>query len=234
MMSDRVLLMLLKVFRRKSWAKDFLNGRLYCNTVKYYRDLEDGDEKKDKDEGAVVIPGDKLSELKIGDHVVSHLDVVEIRHYPNLTSGANVFCMFCWAPRREGNQVFLNKEEQLGSLREFDRKYGPYAVMIGNLPEFFRRIDAAVNRERILWARGDIVKYELEDSIPNNREALLDLAFHKNPEYSSENEYRFAFLVDQKEPGPYRLNIGDIRDIATLQRTDEIYDSLKVNGSTDF
>ena len=43
----------------------------------------------------------------------------------------------------------------------------------------------------------------------------LDLAFYKNPEYSGENEYRFAFLVDQKEPGLYRLNIGDIRDIAT-------------------
>ena len=228
------MLLLLKAFRKEKWAEDFLDGVLYCNTVKYYRDLEDSDEKRDKDEGAVVIPGDRLSELRLGDYVVKRLDLVTLRHYFNLTSGVNVYCMFCWAPRLEGGQVFLNKEEQLGSLREFDRKYGPYSVVIGNLPEFFGRIDVAINREGILLGRGDTVTYELAKDVPNNPEGLFDLAFHKNSKYSDEHEYRFAFLVDQKEQGPFRLNIGDIRDIATLQRTDEIYDSIKVNGSADF
>ena len=127
--SNRSLLLLLKAFRKEEWAEKFLDGVLYCNTVKFYRALE-GD-KRDKDEGAVVISGDQLKELKIGDYVVKRLDLVTLRHYFNLTSGVNVFCMFGWAPRQRGDEILLNKEEQLGSLREFDRKYGPYSVIIG-------------------------------------------------------------------------------------------------------
>ena len=74
------------------------------------------------------------------------------------------------------------------------------------------------------------------DRIPKLEDTkdMIQLAFHKNPKYASENEYRFVFVLDRDKPGPFRFDIGSIRDIAALSRTRELYDSIAINGSKDF
>lgn len=157
----RALCLLLKAFQEGNWAKEFLDGVLYCNTVKYYRDLKDGDER----EGTVVIPGGKNMgvELKVGSYIIPGEDVVEVTHQPDLVSGANVFCMYCWAPPFVDDKwISLDKPSQLGSLRTLGQKYGSHAVVLKNVSEFIKRVDQAVRQcESIVKAKSGLVRYEL-------------------------------------------------------------------------
>ena len=236
---SRPLLLLLKAFREKDWGEEFLDGCLYCNTLRFHRDREDGQE------GAVVISGDSISEFRLRTQGLTSgidiaADIVEFTYHPNSAADyINVFCMYSWMPPRKGkDQVILDKANQLGSLRELETTYGPYAVVIRDLPEFFNRLSLAVGRpeNRVCRMKGRPVEYELMDSIPDSRsvDEVMEIAFHKNPKYASEQEYRFAFYFDQEEPGPFKLNIGSIRDIAGLERTRDLYDGISVNGSNEF
>ena len=134
-------------------------------------------------------------------------------------------------------RVILNKETQLGSLRILEDTYGPHAVLIRDIPEFLQRLTKAIERpeNQVYHAEGSVVKYELMDRIPKgNIEDMIQLAFRKNPKYADEKEYRFVFVPDREKPGPLRLHIGSIRDIAALTRTRELYDSISINGSKCF
>lgn len=151
----------------------------------------------------------------------------------------NVYCMFAWAMLFEDDtkeRVIFNKETQLGSLRTLEGVYGEYTVVVRDVPEFFRRLESAVARSEneIFRMRGDLIKYNLYDVIPTILDDAMELAFHKSPEYSGENEYRFVFVTDRQETGCFRVNIGSIRDIAEKIPTRDVYDSIAVNGSKEF
>ena len=228
----KALMMLLKAFKRESWANELLDGCLYCNTLSFHRNIDD-------QEGTVVIAGSNITQFKIGPHELK--SVKRFTYRPNIVDHINVFCLYSWAPPFEDSskeRVILNKETQLSSLRTLEDTYGPHAVLIRDLPEFFRRLTTAIERpdSRVYSAKGNLVKYELMDRIPKQEDMkdMIQLAFHKNPKYASENEYRFIFVLDRDKPGPFRFDIGSIRDIAALSRTRELYDSIEINGSKDF
>lgn len=228
-------MLVLKAHDRKEWAESFLDGCLYCNTLRYHREREDG--HADPQEGAVVIPGSRISKLTIGDHDLTQ-DIRELTYRPDFAADrVNVFCMYCWAPPWvDEEQVLIDKESQLGSLRKLAEAYGPYSVIISDMSEFFNRLDQAVKRpdNRIAQYMRATVQYELTDVYPVELGRMIDLAFHKNEKYAWEQEYRLAFTVERETPGPFRLNIGSIRDIAFLMDTKAIYDDIAINGSREF
>ena len=228
------LTMLLKAYWCERWANEFLDGCLYCNTLSFHRE-------KDNQEGAVVIAGSNITQyqFKVGPHELKTVKRYTFR--PDIADHINVFCMYSWAPPFEDSakkRVILNKETQLGSLRTHEDTYGPYTVLIKNIPEFLRRLTKSVERpeSQILSGEGNLVTYKLMDRIPkqDDIEGWIRLAFHKDSKYAGEKEYRFAFLLDRDKPGFFRLEIGSIRDIAVLTRTRELYDLIEVNGSKDF
>lgn len=226
------LMLLLKAFEREDWADAFLDGCLYCNTLSFHR-------KKDKQEGAVVIAGSSLSRHKLelgvrGGQKRELKSVKSLTFRPNIANHINVFCMFSWTPPFiDEERILVDKEAQLGSLRTLEDTYGPYTVFIKSIPEFVRRLKSVVDSFGIpTWL--DLVKYNLYDKLPTTWEEAMELAFHKNPKYSGEKEYRIALIPDLEKPGPFPLAIGSIRDIASRARTRELYDSIKINGSSDF
>ena len=225
----KALVMLLKAYKCERWANEFLDGCLYCNTLSFHR-------KKDSQEGAVVIPGSNIKQFKVGPH---ELKTVECVTYRPKADHINVFCMYSWAPPFEDSakrRVILNKETQLGGLRKLEDNYGGHSVLIRDIPEFFRRLTTAIERpdSQVYRVEGNTTKYELMGRIPKDMKDMIQLAFHKDPEYADEKEYRFVFVPDREEPGPFTLDIGSIRDIAVLSRTRELYDSITINGSKEF
>ena len=231
---SNALLMLLKAFRKEKWAEGFLDGCLYCNTLRYYRECDE--DRRDKQEGAIVPPVENLK-LSVGSVVLANEDIAGFTYHPKMADYINVFCMYSWAPPKVGeDQVLLDKETQLGSINELERTYGPFSVLIKDIPEFLRRLKRVVERpeSRVIQAKGGLVEYRMMDVFPTTPEETMRVAFHKNPSYASEQEYRFAFLLDQEKPGPCRLNIGNIRDIAGRIRTKDVYDAISVNGSKNF
>ena len=234
-MAKRSLMMLLKAFRKEQWAQEFLDGDLYCNTLRFYQNWENK-RLRDKNEGVIVLPGANL-DLRFGDFRFPKGDVVSLSYRPNLMNYIYVYCMYCWVvPWIDDNLVLLNKETQLGSLRNLEHSYGPNAVMIRDLPEFFRRINQAVNHPScgVLQGKGDTIKYKPMLALPSTSEQTIQAAFHKDSKYIGEQEYRFAFLLERRQREGFRLKIGSIRDIAAMVRTSDIFDSIKVNGQTDF
>ena len=230
------LMLLLKAFRQEKWAEEFLDGCLYCNTLRFYQEWDER-RLRDEQEGVITISGSDIEHLRFGEIEIPKDHLVSISYRPNLMDYIYIFCMYCWAPPWiDDKRVLLNKATQLGSLRNLERYYGPHTVMLRNPKEFMRRITQAIEQtgDKVEGAKGDVVKYEPMLALPTNPKETIEAVFHKDSKYIGEQEYRFAFLLKDKQPEPFRLNIGNIRDIAKKQRTRDVYDSISVNGSKDF
>ena len=225
-MAKKALMLLLKAFKREDWANEFIDGVLYCNTLSFHRKLDD-------QEGAAVITRDDTHKLEIGGYDLTK-DFISLTHHTNMADYINVFCMYSWSPPFvDKERIIVDKESQLGGLRALENEYGPHTVLIRKIPEFARRLMRAVDNAGIP-ARIDFVKYNLYNRLPTTWEEAMELAFHKNPNYAGENEYRIALIPNREEPGCFRFDLGSIRDIATLTRTSGIYDSLELNGAGEF
>ena len=147
--------------------------------------------------------------------------------------------MYSWAPQFEDatkERVILNKEQQLGSLRDLESKYGKYAVIVTDIQKFFDRLKRYVKRpnSEVVRMWSDLVVYEPFDKIPTTLDEAMEMSFHKDARYSGEREYRFAFFTNREKSALFRPNVGSIRDIAKPVQTKDIYDSIEVNGHTDF
>ena len=212
-------------------AEYFLDGRLYCNTLRYFSEHED------EQEGAIALPPHDLRvSLNLRSFVIPKEDIVAATMHPDIVADLNAFCMYSWAAPKVGeDRVLFDKESQLGSIRELIKVYGEHAVVVRNVTEFFDRVKRAAARQDsgVIRAKGDLIRYKEARMRPRNISEALCVALHKQKDFAKEQEYRFVFHTD-REPGPFVLSIGDLRDIAGRIRTEDLYDSVKVNGASDF
>ena len=226
-MSKQTIISLMKIVCSEERAEQFLNGQLYCNTVRFLR------ERFDEYEGTVPLTGT----LRIGDFVIPKEDLTEPpRLMPNMVSDLNVFCMFQWASPKSGDdKILFDPESQLGSIRDLVETFGEHTVVVKNVTEFFRRVDKVVAHQYsgVLRSCRGIVQYvDPNDGVvpPTTVPELLKVALRKRQRFANEKEHRFVFLTGREPAGPFILNIGDIRDIAFVMRTHDVYDRAEMNG----
>ena len=225
------MLLLLKAYSNVKYANEFLDGKLPCETLASHRE-------RDAEEGTAFVSRSDLSAMTINAVDITN-DVVSVTSKSNAAFFVNVFCMYSWTPPFDDatkERVILDKESQIGSLRTLADGYGEHAVVIHRIPSFIRRLRAAFSapHNRIHVARSGLVKYNLYNRIPATYKDALEMAFHKSPSFASEQEYRFAFIPNRESPGVFALDMGNIRDIATLYPTRQLYDSIEINGSKEF
>ena len=205
---------LMKMVPCEERAEQFLDGQLYCNTLRFFREQPDGD----KYEGVIPLPGTLQINDMPGGPSEPPLFV------PDLLSGLNAFCMF----------ACVDPISQLGSLRKLAGTFGDYTVVITNVPEFFRRVDEAAKHPRsgVHRCRRGLVDYaEPTGEIPiATVQEYLEVAFQKRKRFAEESEYRFAYLTGREPAGPFILNVGRIRDIAFRTGTEGLYDNTTING----
>ena len=231
---DRKLILLLKAYQCEDHANQFLDGILHCNTLSYHR-------ARDDQEGVSFIVRSDLSSLRLNDIDVTN-DIVSLSHKTNMADFINVFCMFAWAPPFVDDagkkRLEFNKEAQLGFLRDLEDAYGPYTVVIDphKISEFVQRLRRVVERpdSGVVRGRSGLVRYVRYNRFVTSWERVMELAFHKDPKYSKESEYRFVMIPSREEPGPFRFEIGSIRDIAEMERTKDMYDLIRLDGEQDF
>ena len=225
-MSKQTIFSLMKIVPCEERAEQFLDGQLYCNTLCFLR------KRSDQYEGTVPLTGT----LRIGDFVICNEDLTEPPLLmPNLVSDLNVFCMFAWAsPKSGGDEILFAPESQLGSIQDLVQTFGEYTVVVKNVTEFFRRADKAVEHpyNGVLRCKRGIVDYvdRSTGEIPTTPSDLLNVALRKRKSFAKEKEYRFVYLTGREPPGPFILNIGDIRDIAFRMSTQDVYDRAEVDG----
>ena len=211
-----IIFSLMKVVSCEKRAEQFLDGQLYCNTLRFLR------EKFDEYEGVIPLPGT----LQINDRTFPKPLVS-----PDPLSRLNVFCMFAWAVPKEGDKILLDPKSQLGSLHTLAQTFGEYTVAVNNVSEFFRRANQAAKQDNGLKGCRGVVKYvEPTGEMPTTLSDFLNFALQKRKSFAKEKEYRFAYWTGRKCAGPFILNIGDIRDIAFRMKTEDVYDSITING----
>ena len=142
-----MIISLMKILPCKEYVEYFLDGKLYCNTVRYFRD-----KGYDEFEGAAFL---HPTTLRIGSHTVPEEDLVGPAILtPNLVADLNVFCMFSWrAPKVGDDAILIDLESQLGSIAACIAEFGTYTVVVKNTTEFLRRVELAAVRGGVLSTR---------------------------------------------------------------------------------
>lgn len=219
-----MIISLMKILPCKECVEFLLDGNLYCNTVRYFRD-----EGYDEFEGAAFV---HPTSLRISSHAISAEDlagpmIVKLDVVANL----NVFCMFSWRMPKVGNdKMMFDLESQLGSIRDCIAEFGPYTVVVKDTTEFFRRVEVAIKdgRKSILAGVRGVVRYVNPNTHRSNLDEFLKLPLFKQNRFAHQKVYRFVFRTGRERSGPLVLPIGDIRDIAFCVRTEDVYDNVTV------
>ena len=165
-----MIISLMKILPCKGYVEYFLDGKLYCNTVGYFRD-----KGYDEFEGAAFL---HPTTLRIGSHTVPEEDLVgPVILTPNLVADLKVFCMFSWrAPKVGDDEILIDLESQLGSIEACIAEFGTYTVVVKNTTEFLRRVELAAVRGGVLSHVRGPVRYINPDTFRTNPRRTL-----KNP-----------------------------------------------------
>jgi hypothetical protein len=192
---------LYKYFTERKWADAFLDGEMLFRSLAYFRDYEDENVRKDKDEGTAV--------FRSADGLVI-----------NNRTQRTTFTLAGYAFESTANQeeifVFCTSRSRTEELRE--RLEAVVCVEILKIPTFCERITRALPANAT--TRAGRVEYYDHGESPNTRWALPDqIAMSKFRTYEWQDEFRFVFCLTDAlgfEKGALRLVKGDIQERPNL------------------
>ncbi len=214
----RKIFYLAKVFESESRMNDFLDGKIYMNTLGFFKGKEKeayGDKHEgvtgwyQPDQNTVTINGHKLTGLASPVSVsLSHLDDI------------NVFCI---TAAHIDEEAQYTEDEYIQKLRlsEDSVKFGKYLVAITDVPKFMERM-----KKLNPFMHGFVEYYD-----PNTFNGDFDeysAIFKKQLGFIGESEYRFAFNDNPNKGEPLICDIGDIRDITMTGTPNDFIEGLRL------
>lgn len=219
----RTIFTFVKFFEKQEYADDFIHGNLYMNTVSYFQKDEDNTSVYDKYESVSHHYQPNKIELKFNEIVIpqNELDgavIIQTKDFDNF----NIFCLYAV---NSGNFQELNDEnyeEFINSLRihKKNNEFGDFCIVVTNITEFLERVKQAV-RKNNFFMKGNFIDYYDVNNFSGSFSGI-DAIFHKQIEFSYQNEYRIVInnMIDDNQP--YYLEIGDISDICAISSIDAI------------
>ena len=212
--------LLAKIFENQKYMQDFCNGKLYMNSLAYFKDIEIINDKPryDSYEGIRCYWQPQQCILELNGHKFNNL-IAPITLYSHSNNYKNVFCMWSISSENDilrGN-IYIDEE---------NKKFGEYLVVITSPKIFLERITSALQNSG-LSAQVGLVEYYDEKthlSFEENKEV-----FHKVSNFSYQQEYRIAVNtnIDNK---PYILNIGNLEDISIILTIDEFNQNIALKS----
>lgn len=177
-------------------------GRIYANTVKYFRNVEAHHELKDSMEGASRNENIKIEKFVTdsGEEVKIDFDLVKLTTFNSEMDYTRLFCTYYFTVDDTNTKQFIDPRIQ---------KFGDYALIITDCKQFFERIDKYAAKYNL--TRNPISYYDLNKQYKNLT------VFHKPNTYEHQNEYRFHFNISNDKP--LEFNIGSIEDISMIVET---------------
>ena len=221
-----------KLFDNDDHVQDFVNGKLFMNTIRFFKEYKDesGEMRGDEYEGIVALYQPKmLGEIKVGDLNIpaSELATPIVIHGNHLLNH-NVFCIYSLNSRGHdsvSSETIFDFKRTL-DLHESCFGLGKYCVVILNVTEFISRCTSALEKEDFDSSLG-LVDYfnehEFHGNMPENK-----LGYQKRGFFSHQREYRVKIDTRRTNPAPYILEVGDLSDIAVVTTTGEFNTQLKV------
>lgn len=221
---DRVLFYL-KFTKRKEWADNLTEGKLFMNTIEVFRKLESKNSSKGQgDKQELKLP------LKFED---ISLKCLEIEEDIKLNPGTVTFEFkddkyipaFCICgltiddmelSKYDDNNVTMNLPFNEKNLDLLKKEFGEYVVVIGN--EFENRVNNIIKDN----GRFKKVKYgdgNEWDKVDSFFKCNPDRFFFKSTEFKYQREYRI--VIDEKVEGSKVLEIGDLKDISHVMKIED-------------
>jgi hypothetical protein len=192
------------------------NGTIYCNSVEYFKMVEDDELRGDNYEGASFIKNYPPGKFRIS---IAGKEVDQDFNYLNLhikeayekTLG-NIFSLYS----------ITSKDTEKRELFKVDlknKKFGDKFLLIKDNPTFLNLIEQELKKKRLKFKHGFVEYYDRHKFT-----GQVDV-FHKPDNYSYQNEFRI--YVRRKSEKPLVLQIGSLKNIAVLHDIDAL-DTLEV------
>ena len=219
---------LFKFFCCEKYRDDFLRGRLYFNSLNYFRKTEASDVfgRNDPYECCKIFQPNSikvsLGPLELNDlagpvSICGHDDVLK----------SNIMCF---------STIRIDSRKKYTSLEDLKRdvlfsekmiRYGEHAVVIPRVELFVERLEKAALKAGYGFVKGPVNYYDfskdnVSDEYPKN-------AFQKRREFSYQREFRFLLRKKDAIDKPEILEIGDLSDIAQFCKSADLNGLLGIN-----
>jgi hypothetical protein len=228
-----------KFFEKEEWADDFMQGKLYCNTLQYFRDREQTEDYRgDPFEGAISLiqPHQAIIKFsfnsdKIKDFTLDPNDMVGpmiVHSMDNLEH--NVFCLYAIYVDddfEEFSDEELTDEELEKRIQSVSNRLklhedcfgmGQHAVLIYAVEPFIEALKKYEKDIGIRLRRGFVKYYDETTYHGDFKEA--EAIFHKPQKYAHQKEYRLAFRSPNKSA--FTIDIGSIEAYAKKMTADDM------------
>ncbi|WP_131538059.1 hypothetical protein [Pedobacter nototheniae] len=214
----------LKIGSKKNSYDLFKNGTIYCNTLHYFADLKDENNRGDFYETVDFIKNiQNVYEFQIsqgGFHRKQSLGPAKVTR--SINSNHSVGNLYCLYTLRFPLDTLQTGVYNLNINCDIDG----YCVYIHNVKEFCLRVEKAIRDKNLRFQQGFVKYLDLEQfEVRKN-------FFLKDNEYCNQNEYRYLIYSDSNQS--LRLSIGSIADIACISPFSEfkerklvVYNTLK-------
>lgn len=206
---------LLKFFENKQFQNEFLEGKLYMNTLKFFKDGELLD----------IARTDKLEAVQA--HMTPDLMQIGMLNIPKSECGimtinttkydlCNVLCLYT-----------LCKETQDGVTIIDDKikNFGDYCVCITDIKEFLKRVVRATDKNDFVChhMKVNYINKNLEYKIKEK-----EVPFTKFDNFNYQREFRVAINTKRNMNQHYILEVGSLKDIAFISTIYKINDDLNL------
>jgi hypothetical protein len=229
---------LVKIFKEKQHAQSFINGELYMQTLRDYKDWIDdnGELRGDPCEGIVGYFQSDDIQLEIGNIKLDSdsFDGAVLVHSNDLLS-RNAFCTYA-LNSRGFDKISVDTLKEFKNILEVHSKcygLGSYCVAITNVSEFISRTKSAIKSINVDGAIS-LVDY-FDDQIFSGELDSDMHGFQKRKTFEHQREHRILIDLNYKIPEKYTLNVGDLSDITTEiltpQELNEILEVRLPDGS---
>lgn len=198
-------------FQSSDKIESLRKGKIYANTLGYYRKLEEdtGDEEVGDNYEAMIHVNEGIIRIpETGEKIILNDSLIKTSN-----SDDYVFCMFGIYPDISSFKFTDKQKEKMLS-------FGDTALIILDSEEFIKRVCIAAEKAGYTAHFGAVQYY---DSSVDNGNMILSLvkgmwniAFWKRKAYIYQQEGRFVFTPGDAKVDHIELDIGDISNITEV------------------
>jgi len=203
-------------FKAKFGKKEHLEqlqkeGIVYCNTLKYFTEVEDGQIRGDAHENSFDFKTYDKPRLQIkpaNDPDAEYKDV-NVTWLQKVTRNSdpygNLYCLYCVDMTNAGSQGQISVDEK-------NKDFGSYVLVFLNSEIFEERLYKELKKRDLKYHFGHVSYIDLKKH--NGRKTL----FQKDTKYSYQNEYRI--FIENPIQDTLILKIGELSDISIIYEFD--------------
>jgi hypothetical protein len=190
-------------------------GLVYCNSVKYFRTLEEQNIKLRKDTSEGAVTSTKIGWMKMyvdNKELPIKFNKARLHTFDEAKDLEHIYCMYAITPDLATGEPFIDQR---------NIHFGDAGLLILDPPKFLKRVKKAIRME-MTFDYGP-VNYYTEDKDYKNL-----TVFHKQEFFSYQREFRLLF--HNQCPEPLNISIGSIEDISVKIEASKLTGLLLVKG----